>query len=142
MNKTKLVSTKELIILFSLVFQLPVLSSNAQAACPNINCSNISASTWTHIQNSYCNNPCVDGGSSAFNSTHCLSLEKITELCNSIVAADNCNEVPLRGGRIMGTSTLIDDLGYLGNNACAATNKSSIVYQTSFDQVLTIFPGP
>lgn len=141
MYKTKLLSAKKLLI-FSLVLQLPTLSSSAQAACPNINCSNINASTWTHIQSSYCNNQCVDGGNSAFNSNHCLSLEKMTELCNAIVAADSCNEVPLRGGRVMGTGTLIDNLGYLGNNACATTNKASIVYHIGFDQVQTIFPGP
>ncbi|MDE1464166.1 hypothetical protein [Spartinivicinus poritis] len=124
------------------IFQLPALSPTAQAACPNINCSNISASTWTHIQNSYCTNQCVDNGNSTFNANHCLSLEKMTELCNAIVAADSCNEVPLRGGRIMGTGTLIDDLGEQGSNACATTNKASIVYQTSYDQVLTMFPGP
>ncbi|MCX4027080.1 hypothetical protein H0A36_26980 [Endozoicomonas sp. SM1973] len=141
MYQTKLLSAKKSLV-FSLVIQLSALSSNVKAACPNINCSNISASTWTHIQNSYCSNQCVDGGNSAFNSNHCLSLEKMTELCNAIIAADNCNEVPLRGGRIMGTGTLIEDLGALGNNACATTNQASIVYNTGFDQVLTMFPGP
>ncbi|MBU2708549.1 hypothetical protein KCM76_21325 [Zooshikella marina] len=127
---------------FSAILLSSLLPFNVQAACPNINCTNFSDATWTYIQNTYCNNPCVANTNSAFDSAHCASKQTMIDLCNALIADTSCSETPLRGGRILGSATLTNDLGNLASNNCSATKKGSMLYNSVVNQVTTIFPGP
>ncbi|MGI0118748.1 hypothetical protein [Zooshikella sp. RANM57] len=141
MNKFKFLLVKYLTI-FSKILPLSLLAFNIQAACTNIDCANVSDTTWTFIQSTYCNNPCVANINSTFDNTHCTSKQTMIDLCNVIVSDANCSETSLRGGRILGSATVTNDLGSLANNNCAATKKGSILYNSVVNQVITMFPGP